>query len=615
MKLTLKCPICNKQLVLKKSFPLDTNNVHTSSLQTYKCGHAFLTDPVHKRSLKLDSVDGTKHARQYQIEGIDFIVNGTEENPQGFNCIIGDQMRLGKTPQALLALASDYENRTPCLIIVKAANLWQWIREYKIWTDSLPNGIFPIVGTKGFIPPGFSAYIISMDTFSREGTCKHCKHGMNNHDDVGHCNKKSCRCMKAESTGDSMVEKLLPMNFKLVIADEAHSFKNTDSNRSKALTQFLYGINKTEITQHINFQCAMCKHQWVETITIDITKEQQTASKSSYCPNCHTFCHQRFQRENINVEKKCGIIPLTGTAIKNAADELFVPLNLVAPTRFPSLTQFQRQYLMKNATNRWVVAPMAMNAFKKAIAPYFLRREKEDVYTDLPEINRMFTVIEVMDENLKKAYNRVLDSLEVEVSRNNYSYFSTIAELTLLRQICGLAKVDWTANYLEASMLDSDTERYAVGIHHHAVRDNLALKLSHLGVLKLSGEDNAEKKDEIMRGFEHSPERILIINMLAGGVGMDFHYCHNVLILERQFSSADEEQFEFRFYNPDREIMGHNNTNVEYVIAKGTIDQWFYELIEQKRQIFGETIGTNWSLQNDQKTFKNLVDSTIAGRL
>ena len=217
-----------------------------------------------------------------------------------------------------------------------------------------------------------------------------------------------------------------------------------------------------------------------------------------------------------------------------------------------------------------------------------LRREKEDVFTDLPQLNRIFTVITIEDQRLKDAYNKVLDRLEAEmVSNPNYSFFSSIGELNILRQICGMAKVGWTTDYAETMLMDSDKAKLAIGIHHHSVRDNLSYALSQFGVMKLSGEDSAEKKDYIMRTFETGPERILIANMLAGGVGMDFHYVDNVLILERQWSAADEEQFEFRFYNPDKAIK-NRSTNVEYIIAKGTIDEWFYDMVEEKRLFLGK---------------------------
>jgi hypothetical protein len=214
-------------------------------------------------------------------------------------------------------------------------------------------------------------------------------------------------------------------------------------------------------------------------------------------------------------------------------------------------------------------------------------------------------------------YNGLLDKLEDKLAdKLNPSYWDFAEDLMELRRICGLMKLGWTADYLEMCLLDSSEQRYAVGIHHKSVRDLLYMKMGGPeNCLKLSGEDNSERKDWIMRDFEKSKQRLLIINMLAGGVGMDFHYVNNVTILERQWSSADEEQFEFRFYNPDKAINA-GSTTVEYILAKGTIDQFFHDMVEEKRKIFGETISNHWNLQTDTSgSFKDLCARTVAGRL
>ena len=551
-KLTFKCPICDKPLVLSKEYTLGE-----SHLSEYKCGHVFNRDMTHVDKSKLDftSVDGSgKKARSYQEDGVQFIIESD------FNCIIGDQMRLGKTPQALLALKNKYKERIPCLLLVRSANLWQWIREQKVWCDALPNGIFPILGTTAWIPPGFSCYIISMDTFGNQGKCK-CGHRF--HEQAA-CkgNGKTCTCRVFSSNGESVLDKLKRIPFKLIIADEAHSFKNTDSNRSQALVDFVRTLNKES-------------------------------------------------------ETRVGLILLTGTAIKNRADEYFVPLNLVNPEKFASLEGFRRAWLEQNDKGRWArVKKYRLEEFKSEIKPYVLRREKEDVYTDLPPLNRIFTVIEPEKDLYSKMYNQMLDKLETKLAdRVNPSYWDFAEDLMELRRICGLMKLTWVSDFLESSLEDSDKQRYAVGIHHKSVRDLLYFKLgAEKNCLKLSGEDSAWQKDRVMTGFETSAQRILIINMLAGGVGMDFHYCNNVLILERQWSSADEEQFEFRFYNPDKSIKS-DSTNIEYVIAKGTLDEWWFDMVEGKRKIFGETISNHWDVTKDTGSFKDLLERTVGARL
>lgn len=579
-KLTYTCPECNKQLKLKEEMTLDNG----TTLYFYMCGHFFhrSMEQIDPTTLDFTAKDlSGKRARHYQEAGVQFILE------HDFNVIIGDQMRLGKTPQALVALSNRYKERTPCLIIVRPANLWQWTREYKVWTDTLPNGIFPIIGTKAWIPPGFSAYIISMDTFSRP----------------------------------KIIEELKKINFKLIIVDEAHSFKNTDSNRSQALVDFVAYMNTGESPTRLDFTCARCGETWFEAGKQKFDKRIgfKTVSKSSRCPACHQYCYQsqaHSEKEDAPETKPCGMILLTGTPILNRAEEYFVPLNLVNPEKFSSLQQFRNMWLEQDASGKWNrVKRSKLEAFKQEVAKYLLRREKEDVYTDLPAINRIFTVMEPEKSAVTEYYNKILDKMEEEYAKKaNPSFWDMNEHLMALKRATGMMKVPWAVNFCEMTALES-AKKMAIGIHHESVRDTLYLQLgADMNCYKLSGEDNADRKDWIMRNWETSNKQFLIINMLAGGVGMDFHYCDNVLIMERQWNSEVEAQFEFRFYNPDSSIK-KNSTTVEYVVAKGTLDEWLCDLIDQKKQVVGETVYNNWNIESDREFFKALIERTIAGRL
>lgn len=578
-RLVYTCPICNKQLKLKEEILIGNEK-----LFSYTCGHSFTHDVTRLDKSKIDftSVDGSgKAARHYQEDGIQFILESD------FNCIVADQMRLGKTPQALLALKNAYKERTPVLILVKGANLWQWCREYKVWCDTLPNGIFPIIGSKAWIPPGFSAYIISMDTFSKP----------------------------------SVQESLRKIHFKLIIADEAHSYKNTDSNRSQALVEFMAFQNTGEIPNNITFTCPKCETSWTEIGKQKIDKRigAKMIYKTSKCPKCGWFqsitagTSDKEQDESL---KPCGIILLTGTPILNRADEYFVPLNLVNPEKFASPERFRYTWLEQDSKGNYSrIKEYKLSQFKQEIKPYLIRREKEDVYTDLPKLNKLYTLIDPDKSAMAKKYNQVLDRLELKLAQNaKLTFFESLAEMTELRRLCGMMKVLWTAEYLQ-DCKEETAAKYALGIHHESVRDTLYLSLgSETNCYKLSGEDNSERKDWIMRNWESSNRQFLIINMLAGGVGMDFHYCDNVIVLERQWNSEIEAQFEFRFYNPDMSIK-KNPTNVEYIICRGTLDEWWYDMVESKKVAVGETVYNNWNLETDSDSFRQLVERTVSARL
>lgn len=543
-KLIIHCDYCKKPLQFISSISLS----ETENLVSYKCGHSYVEKKSEKldvRQLNLKSLDQRHMARDYQVDGIQFIIDS------GFNCIIGDKQRLGKTPQSLLGLRVAMEKKlagAPCLIIVGGANLWQWIEEHQHWVTSDPDGIYPIIGSKSFIPPGFKTYIISRDTFSK---------------------------------GD-VSERLAKLKPGLCIVDEAHNFKNTSSKRSQALVDFLKSLDQQE-------------YQDIEV--------------------------QGYRTQILVTKQTCGKILLTGTPILNRADEYFIPLNLVAPKVFPSLDTFRRTWCEKDEKGKYSrINPYRLERFKEAIKPYYLRREWEDVYSEIPKQNRMFTMITVEDETLKQLYNQTLDRMNIDIAHGHSTWADQQENLMELRKIAGLAKAKFIANLIEVGLEDDFNQKYAIGLHHYVVRDLLKLQLAQYGVVKIDGADSPEKKFEIMNSFRAAPERVITMNTTAVREGMDFLYIENIIICERGWSSAMEEQFECRFFNPDPQIMedrGLKNkvTNYEYIVAKGTIDEFYwYDMIEQKRQIFGETVMNNWDI-SDPDTFKQLLERTTSNRL
>ena len=526
MRLRTPCTICTKPLDLASESPLS----ETETIRIYKCGHAFIgeknvpTDTDCFAESDFASRDGRKSAFGYQREGVGFCHNTQ------FNCLIADPMGLGKTIQALLAAKTGGFKRI--LIIVKSATIYQWFQESKEWFDASLWSVFMIQGSKDFIPPGFSVYLMSMDTLGRF---------------VSFNGRGECIRVDA---------KLQNLEFDLLIVDECHSFKNTEAKRSKSLVGFI---------QHSGI-----KHK----------------------------------------------ILLSGTPIKNRADEYFVPLNILKPEIFTSLASFRRQWLEQDPnTGKWSrIRPRQYDEFQRMTAQFVIRREKNKVLS-LPPFRRTFEHLFIEDETLKAQYNKALADLRhlADTAKGELTFWDIQENLMTLRRITGMAKVPFATEYIDTFLDTTENEKIAIGVHHEGVRDNLYYALDQRGFLplKLSGEDTAERKNQIVTKFcRDESRRVLIINMLAGGVGLNLQACNNVLILERQWNAADEEQFEGRFNRHGQTLP----VLAEYMIAKGTIDEYFSALVEKKRVICGETLD-GWSFADDKLAVRELVDAVTQRRL
>ena len=455
----------------------------------------------------------TKEAYEFQKRGVIFAERAN------LSCLIADPMGLGKTIQALLILRRNWEKMTPCLIPTKPNLVLQWTRELKTWTSNHIFSAMPVLN-KAHLMPGFSVYVMSMDTLRSKG----------------------------------VEDKLAALGIKSLIVDESHSFKDPSSARTTSLIKLI-------------------------------------------------------QRLNIQYR-----IFLSGTPIKNRADEYFTVLNLLAPQHFRSKAQFQSNWLIPNEKGVYTrLAPWRLEQFKKLISHWVIRREKEEVLTNLPPLSREKVWVTIDDPKFKAMYNKTLDLFSNWLNDPNESKNSTnmLGWLARIRALTGEMKAQAACEWA-AEFLDSTDESLAIGIHHKSVRDTLYYVMDATGYspLKFSGEDSSYQKDYVIRAFERGDNRLLIINQVAGGVGLNLQSCANALVLERMWNSADEEQFEGRFHRDGQK----KAVKATYMMASGTIDEWFDNLVETKRQILGETL-EGWNFAEDMNSMKELAEKTIAGRL
>lgn len=545
-----QCTVCGKNLVL-----LSQHTVGTEKLLFYRCGHVFvenLTRKYHSSLLPEDFISATKakEAYDYQKDGISFI------HESDFNVLVADPMGLGKTIQAILAARSarnaDGSKRfKKILVLVKAATTFQWLSECREWYSQELWSTFLIQGTRGLILPGFQVYICSMDTFSRYAKI----------DKQHKSYDGSCKVIFNKEWH------AFAQDIDLLIVDECHSFKNTDSNRSRTLVAFI---------------------------------------------------------EQFGVTHK---ILLSGTPIKNRADEYFIPLNLLRPRHFTNQSSFRYQWLEQDTSThppKWNrIKRWKLDDFRELTKDFILRREKRDVLQNLPPFRRTFEAVFCDDENLKKLYNSNLAELEEITSKGDFSYWDISENLMTLRRICGLMKVPFALEYidtfLECTEDNGHSEKIAIGVHHIGVRDALYAGLTGRGhkVLKISGEDLAERKEQVKNLWRSDPSyRVLVVQMLAGGVGLNLQTstCQTMLGLEREWNAADEEQFEGRFWGRAEFDTMPPAFLAEYMIVDGTVDLDFCKMVEKKRQICGETLD-GWEFTNDPVALKELVAKIVRKKL
>jgi SNF2 family DNA or RNA helicase len=319
------------------------------------------------------------------------------------------------------------------------------------------------------------------------------------------------------------------------------------------------------------------------------------------------------------------IIALSGTPIKNNAGEYFTILNILKPERFPEYNAFVRDYCDHYETMYgYKVGGLADSTdFLEDTKDFIIRRTRKEAAPEIPEVDRQFFHVD-FNKKLKGAYDDLMKELEkiYYQDESEESMTSIIAVMTKMRRLTGINKVAHCLDYLTQEFFPNEPDRkIVVGLHHHDVVTLLEADLNkwlldpkeHPNVeyskaLNFHSGLTAEQRYQMVEQFKNdSRSRIMLASTLAAGEGINLQFCSRAIMLERQWNPANEEQFEGRFARIGQE----DNIVVLYMIATETIDEYFTELVEQKRAIVANTLDNKHIEWDSNSLMKELASVLI----
>jgi SNF2 family DNA or RNA helicase len=329
----------------------------------------------------------------------------------------------------------------------------------------------------------------------------------------------------------------------------------------------------------------------IQTIVLD-EAQQIKNEESTRAAMVRTIC-----------AKVKNVIALSGTPIKNRASEFFTLLNIMRPDYFPSKRAFENQWLNGYNDGFQFKENGISNSeeFQKILSNFVIRRERSEVMPELPAITRNFEFHD-LSEAVSAAYAKLLDEFSEEYDEKGMNGENVLAYMSKMRHLTGLSKINPTVEFVEQFLEETD-RKLTIFVHHKDVCELLAQKISKMcELLKLSAplvltsDLNSERRSNIVDAFKNQKSaRILIASTLASGEGLNLQFCSDCIMVERQWNPANEEQAEGRFIRIGQLA---NAIFATYMVAIGTIDEFFATLVEQKREVVKHTISgvaTDWS--------------------
>lgn len=295
-------------------------------------------------------------------------------------------------------------------------------------------------------------------------------------------------------------------------------------------------------------------------------------------------------------------IAMTGTPIENDLTNLWSLFDFLNKGLLGSSKEFH-DYCKRLEDN-----PEGYAKLKSMIAPFLLRRVKTDkaIISDLPDKLEQIDYVGLSKKQTvlyRKYVAELAEKLEKLDGMKRRGL--VLASLTKLKQIC-----NHPDQYLGQTAYDpkesgkfemlrevcetiyQKRERVLVFTQFKEIADYLDGFLADIfgchGYV-LHGGTPVAKRNEIVEAFQgEAYVPYIVLSVKAGGTGLNLTNANHVIHFDRWWNPAVENQATDRAYR----IGQKNNVMVHKLVCKGTIEEKIDEMIESKKELASNVIGT-----------------------
>lgn len=240
-----------------------------------------------------------------------------------------------------------------------------------------------------------------------------------------------------------------------------------------------------------------------------------------------------------------------------------------------------------------IYAGMSRSEMHTRMRRYFLRRRKKDVLTEIPPMIAQDLPLELQGKQ-KEAYDNVWLAREAiaHPRRGQGAHANLLALITRLKQLCNFdpisdesVKLDTLKVILES--LSKSTDKVIVFSQYVQTLEWLSERLPDIPNNLYHGGQSESKRDAALSSFRSlDGPRVLLVSLKAGGVGLNLQEASVVVLFDRWWNPATEDQAVQRAHRFGRERPLH----VFRFLVTNSIEQRIATVLAEKRIIFQEYV-------------------------
>jgi SNF2 family DNA or RNA helicase len=309
------------------------------------------------------------------------------------------------------------------------------------------------------------------------------------------------------------------------------------------------------------------------------------------------------------IDKK---VLISGTAIKSRPMEFFSGLNFMDPNMWNSMHDFGVRYCAGYETNfGWDYSGASnLEELFSRISPYFLRRLKRDVLSQLPP--KTYTDVEIeLTPTERREYNKLVKEMKMVINESGIEEEkeeSYLEKIHKLRQFTGMVKLNRMIKDGVVDEITSNGEKLVIMSDYQIIAETLHKEYNKTSVIHTGLMGDEDKQNSVDR-FQEDKKINLFAGMIgASGVGITLTEAPKLIFLGFAWTPGDMEQAEDRIH---RATTTHDNIQIIKYICVDTIDEDINELLTEKSQVVSKTLDNKDYKKSvttsDQSIFKSLI--------